>query len=133
MLVLRFHRITLEDLCSANSIWCGFRLALPFCVEYCDRSDYPEIDSRASEIQRWIKNEVTGPSVGFKTLTSNRTNPDDSFVCLNSSTAAAAHTRVFVISLTECLTYSFKATSAHILLWCPLCMMPWVLQHYLMQ
>lgn len=79
------------------------------------------------------KNEVTGPSVGFKTFTSNRTNPDDSFVCLNSSTAAAAHTRVFVISLTVCLTYSFNTTSGHILPWCLLCMMPWVLQHYLME
>lgn len=60
MLVLRFQRVTLEDLCSACSIWCGFRLALPFLVERCDRSNYPEIYSRVSDFQRWIKNEVTG-------------------------------------------------------------------------
>lgn len=90
--------------CQQHSVWIQAGVAI--FGERCDRSDYPEVYSRVSEFQRWIKDEVTGASVGFKTFTSNRTNPDDSFVCPNSSTAAATHTWVFVISVTVCLTYS---------------------------
>lgn len=62
----------------------------------CDRPDYPEVYSRVSEFQTWIEDEVAGAGVGFKTFTSNGTDPGNSSVCLNSSPVAAAHTRVFI-------------------------------------
>lgn len=62
----------------------------------CDPPDYPEVYSRVSEFQTWIKDEVAGATVGFKTFTSNGSDPDTCFVCRNSSPVAAAHTRVFV-------------------------------------
>lgn len=93
--------------CKQDSVWIQAGIAV--FGERCDRSvrDYPEVYSRVSEFQRWIKDEVTGASVCFKKFTSNHTNPDDSFVCPNYSTPAAVYTRVFiVISVTVCLMYS---------------------------
>ena len=73
--------------------------------ERCNNSDYPEVYSRVSDFQRWIEAEVMGGSVGFKTFTSNQTNPDDTFVCPNSSTAAALTWVFIVISITYSLAF----------------------------
>uniref|UniRef100_H2VCD9 Peptidase S1 domain-containing protein n=1 Tax=Takifugu rubripes TaxID=31033 RepID=H2VCD9_TAKRU len=80
--------------CMQHSVWIQAGVAV--FGPRCDQPDYPEVYSRVSEFQTWIKDEVAGARVGFKTFASNGTDPDNSFVCPNSSPVAAAHTRVFI-------------------------------------
>lgn len=90
--------------CVQQSVWIQAGVAI--FGSRCDRPDYPEVYSRVSEFQTWIKDEVVGARVGFKTFTSNGTDPGDSFVCPNSSPVAAAHTQMFAaVSVAVGLAY----------------------------
>ncbi|KAM6963885.1 chymotrypsin-like protease CTRL-1 [Tautogolabrus adspersus] len=74
--------------CKQGSVWIQTGIS-SFGVP-CALANFPEVYARVSEFQTWIMDQVAGANVSYVTFTSSGTDPDSSFVCRSSDSAAAA-------------------------------------------
>ncbi|XP_075890473.1 chymotrypsin-like protease CTRL-1 [Nelusetta ayraudi] len=71
----------------------------------CATANHPEVYARVSEYQKWITDQVSATTVNFVTFNSTGTDPDSSFVCLNSSPANTSNLLVSAVVLATLLLH----------------------------
>nr|XP_020444601.1 polyserase-2-like [Monopterus albus] len=73
--------------CKQGSVW--IQAGITSYGVPCATAGFPEVYTRVSQFQAWIKDQVAGANVIFVTFTSSGTDPDSSFVCRSTATSAA--------------------------------------------
>uniref|UniRef100_A0A3Q3QW10 Peptidase S1 domain-containing protein n=1 Tax=Monopterus albus TaxID=43700 RepID=A0A3Q3QW10_MONAL len=87
--------------CKQGSVW--IQAGITSYGVPCATAGFPEVYTRVSRFQAWIKAHVAGTNVIFVTFTSSGTDPDNNSVCLSTHAITPAPTSIAKAIATEFL------------------------------